>query len=143
MGLLVVACYRRLQVVLSRSLLTSILALADMAKCNEVSYIAVLTTLANQDDARALVRLLVADRLVACGTIVENVLSIYRWQGNLEESKEALVVLKTRQDRWEELKSAVRELHPYEVPELIALPVNDGLPAYTGWLSEQTKQESL
>lgn len=113
-----------------------------MAKCNEVSYIAVLTTLASQDDARALVRQLVTDRLVACGTIVENVLSIYRWQDALEESKEALVVLKTRQDRWEELKSVVRELHPYEVPELIALPVNDGLPAYTGWLSEQTKQES-
>ena len=113
-----------------------------MANCKGVSYIAALTTLGTRADGEALVRRLVMDRLVACGTIVESVLSIYRWKGALEETEEVMVVFKTRQDCWEELMSAVRELHPYDVPELIALPVTDGLPAYTEWLSEQTTQES-
>ena len=112
-----------------------------MANCNEVSYIAVFTTLESQQDAKVLVRSLVKDRLIACGTIIDNVLSVYRWKGAIEESSEVLVMLKTRSDLWEELKTAVRELHPYDVPELISLPMHGGLPDYLEWLSEQTKQE--
>jgi periplasmic divalent cation tolerance protein len=108
-----------------------------------VSYYVVLTTLSNREDAKSLVRRLVTDRLVACGTIVENALSIYEWQGNLEETPEVLVLLKTRQEHWDQLRSVVHNLHPYEVPELLALPVDAGLPAYLAWLGEQTIQESL
>jgi len=102
----------------------------------------VLTTLANRADAESLVRRLVADRLVACGTIVDNAVSIYEWQGNLEETREALVLLKTRGELWERLEAVVRELHTYDVPELLAVPVEDGMPAYLAWLKEQTNQES-
>lgn len=108
----------------------------------DVVYNVVLTTLSSRDDAQSLVRRLVADRLVACGTIVENAFSVYEWQGKLEESREVLVILKTRGELWDRLQAVVRELHPYEVPELLALPVNEGLPAYLGWLAEQTEQES-
>ncbi len=107
----------------------------------DVSYYVVLTTLSSREDAQSLVRRLVTDRLVACGTIVENALSIYEWQGKLEETPEVLVLLKTRQEHWERLRSVVHKLHPYEVPELLALPVDGGLPAYLTWLAEQTTQE--
>lgn len=107
----------------------------------EVAYNIVLTTLGSRDDARSLVRRLVTDRLVACGTVVENAFSIYEWQGKLEETPEVLVVMKTRQDRWDRLQEVVHELHPYDVPELLALPVEKGLPAYLEWLAEQTTQE--
>ena len=109
----------------------------------DVAYSVVLTTLGNRVDAQSLVRRLVEDRLVACGTIVENAFSIYEWQGKLEETSEVLGVLKTREDLWDELQKAVRELHPYDVPELLALPVQKGLPAYLEWLAGQTTWESL
>jgi periplasmic divalent cation tolerance protein len=102
----------------------------------------VLTTLGSRDDAQSLVKRLVVDRLVACGTIVGDAFSIYEWQGQLEQTQEVLVILKTRRDLWDRLQSVVHELHPYEVPELLALPIENGLPAYLGWLVEQTKQES-
>jgi periplasmic divalent cation tolerance protein len=105
-------------------------------------YLLVLTTLGSREDAQTLVRRLVLDRLVACGTIVENAVSIYEWRHELEEAPEVLVLLKTRQSLWERLRSLVCELHPYEVPELIAIPVDRGLPAYLAWVAEQTKQES-
>jgi periplasmic divalent cation tolerance protein len=114
-----------------------------MTKASEdVSYNVVLTTLSSRDDAQTLVRRLVTDRLVACGTIVENALSIYEWQGQLEETPEVLVVLKTREDLWGQLQAVVHDLHPYDVPELLALPIDKGLPTYLGWLAEQTTQES-
>ena len=105
---------------------------------NNVSNIVVLTTLPNAEDARSLVRSLVTDRLVACGTILDHARSIYRWQGKLEETSEALVILKTQSSCWDELRSTIQKLHPYDVPELLALPVEAGLPAYLDWVAEQT-----
>lgn len=107
----------------------------------EISYSVVFTTLRSRADAELLVRRLVTDRVVACGTIVENALSIYEWQGKLEETTEILVMLKTRKDLWDRLQSLVHELHPYDVPELLAIPITEGLPTYLGWLAEQTRQE--
>ena len=113
-----------------------------MNTSKDVSYCVVITTLSSMEDAQSLVRRLVKDRLVACGTIVENAISIYEWQGKLEETPEVMVLLKTRQDLWEQLLSVVHKLHPYDVPELLAIPVDGGLPAYLAWLAEQTTQES-
>lgn len=106
------------------------------------SYCLVLTTLGSKQDAQSLVRRLVDERLVACGTIAENALSIYEWQGKLEETEEVLVLLKTRNGLWERLRTAIEELHPYDVPELLAISVDRGLPAYLAWLADQTTQES-
>src|SRR5256885_624511 len=87
----------------------------------------VLTTLATEEDARRLVTALVGERLVACGTLVTGARSIYRWEGELREENEVLVVLKTDASRWDALAAAVRERHPYAVPELLALPIERGL----------------
>jgi periplasmic divalent cation tolerance protein len=94
----------------------------------------VLTTLATDGDARALVNALVADRLIACGTLLPGARSIYRWQGNVTEEGEVVVLLKTDASKWEALSAAVRERHPYDVPELLALPVARGLDRYLSWL---------
>jgi len=97
----------------------------------------VLTTLANDADARALVTALVAARLVACGTLLPGARSIYRWEGQVTEEAEVVVLLKTDASRWEALCTAVRERHPYQVPELLALPVAQGLEPYLAWLTSE------
>src|SRR6058998_414953 len=95
----------------------------------------VLTTLANDDDARALVTALLADRLIACGTLLPGARSIYRWEGAVTEESEVVVLLKTDAGKWDALCAAVGERHPYEVPELLALTVGRGLQPYLAWLA--------
>jgi len=97
----------------------------------------VLTTLANDADARALVTALVAARLVACGTLLPGARSIYRWEGQVTEEGEVVVLLKTDASRWKALCAAVRERHPYQVPELLALPVERGLERYLSWVTRE------
>jgi periplasmic divalent cation tolerance protein len=103
--------------------------------------ILVLTTLPSSEEARRLVQRLVADRLVACGTVVEGVMSVYRWEGKVESATEAQVILKTQRSRWEDLKSAIEQLHPYDVPELLALPIESGLQAYLDWVGSETTDQ--
>jgi len=100
----------------------------------------VLTTLSTPEAACDLVRELVAARLVACGTVVPGATSIYRWHDAVTTDAEALVLLKTVQARWDALVAAVERLHPYDVPELLALPVGAGLPAYLAWLATETAE---
>lgn len=97
----------------------------------------VLTTLGTEADARALVTALVEQRLIACGTVFPAVRSIYRWEGKVTEAAEVVVLLKTTAARWDALRSSVERLHPYEVPELLALPVTQGLDRYLSWLSNE------
>lgn len=109
-----------------------------MAETGSTDCIVVLTTLGTLEEARTLVRRLVEQRLVACGTILDRALSIYRWKGEIQESTEAVVLLKTRRELWNELLQAVEALHPYEVPELLQLPVDSGLERYLDWLKAET-----
>ncbi len=95
----------------------------------------VLTTLGSADEARNFVTGLVADRLVACGTILPGAASIYRWEGAITEENEAVVLLKTDASKWDALTAAVQERHPYEVPELLAFPVDRGMELYLTWLT--------
>jgi periplasmic divalent cation tolerance protein len=98
-----------------------------------------LTTLGSVEEARAFVRALVDRQLIACGTVLPQATSIYRWEGKVTEEAEAVVLLKTRRERWGDLLDATRTLHPYKVPELLALPVGDGLPAYLDWVTSETR----
>ena len=100
----------------------------------------VLTTLPTASAARALVRALVDRGLVACGTIVDGVTSIYRWEGKVEEAAEVQVVLKTLRGRWDALQQAMIELHPYEVPEVLGLTIASGLQAYLEWVGSETTE---
>jgi periplasmic divalent cation tolerance protein len=97
----------------------------------------VLTTLANEADARTLVTALLARRLIACGTLLPAGRSVYRWEGQVKEESEVVVLLKTDQSCWDTLCDAVRERHPYDVPELLALPVHAGLDRYLAWLEAE------
>ena len=93
-----------------------------------------LTTLAADVDAAALGRTLVAERLAACVNVLPVMTSVYRWQGRVEEEREQQLVIKTGADRVAALAARLRELHPYEVPEFLVLPVSDGSDAYLRWL---------
>jgi periplasmic divalent cation tolerance protein len=98
----------------------------------------VLTTLASDDEALRLVRALLDRRLIACGTILAGGRSIYRWQGKIADEREVVVLLKTRSARLEALQAAFAELHPYKVPELLALSVEAGLDRYLDWINGET-----
>lgn len=100
--------------------------------------IVVLTTLAAPDEARQFVRALLDRRLVACGTLLPGGQSLYRWQGRVVEEQEVVVLLKTRAARIDALRAAFAELHPYKVPELLALPVEAGLEQYLQWIDGET-----
>jgi periplasmic divalent cation tolerance protein len=100
--------------------------------------IVVLTTVASEDEAVKLVRALLERRLIACGTIFPAVRSLYRWQSKIADEREVVVMLKTRSARLESLQNAFRELHPYKVPELLALPVSAGLSKYLEWINGET-----
>ena len=103
-----------------------------------VDAVVVLTTVANADEGVALVRALLERRLVACGTLLPGARSIYRWEGKVADESEVVVLLKTRSAAVESLKHAFGELHPYKVPELLALPVSTGLDRYVDWINAET-----
>jgi periplasmic divalent cation tolerance protein len=100
--------------------------------------IVVLTTLASEEEAVKLVRVLLERRLIACGTVFPPARSLYRWQSKVADEREVVVMLKTRSARLESLQRAFEELHPYKVPELLALPVSAGLGKYLEWINGET-----
>ena len=95
-----------------------------------------LSTVGSAADAERLARALVERRLAACVNVVPGVVSYYRWRGELQRDAERLLVIKTRAERLPALREALRELHPYELPELIALEITGGSEAYLSWLDE-------
>jgi periplasmic divalent cation tolerance protein len=97
-----------------------------------------LSTVASAEDADTLARALVERRLAACVNVVPGVVSHYRWRDALQRDAEHLLVIKTRAERLEALRAAFAELHPYELPELVALTVAGGSDAYLRWLDAET-----
>jgi len=88
--------------------------------------------------ARKLARIVLDERLAACVQIVPWMESLYRWEGQTKTSREWLLLVKTTQSRWPALRERLAELHPYQVPEILALEVHDGLPAYLDWVKSET-----
>jgi periplasmic divalent cation tolerance protein len=107
-----------------------------------VTVIAVLTNLPDSESAFNLARELVRRRLAACVNVLPVATSFYRWQGREEQATEVPVLVKSTRERFAELEHALRELHPYEVPEIIALPVVAGLESYLGWVEAECKPAS-
>ncbi len=103
--------------------------------------IVVLVMCGSRKEARKIARVLVERRLAACvNEIGAPVRSVYRWKGKVETAKEFLLVIKTTKRRFAGLRDAVRELHSYEVPEIVALPVAEGSEAYLNWIDESVKR---
>lgn len=98
----------------------------------------VLMTAPNQESGEFLARELVSERLAACGNVIPGIVSVYWWEGEIEEDDEVLVVLKTAQERVEALVERARALHPYDVPEVLALPVTAGNREYGGWVVRES-----
>jgi periplasmic divalent cation tolerance protein len=101
----------------------------------------ILTNMPDAQSAHALARKLVELKLAACVNILPGVQSIYRWQGGMEEANEITLLIKTSHVRYAEIESAIKASHPYQVPEIIAVPIVAGLPNYLGWIAQETKKD--
>jgi periplasmic divalent cation tolerance protein len=101
--------------------------------------ILVLTNVPDTDVARTIGRELVESRLAACVNYLPQVTSIYRWQNAIEEATEITLLVKTVQERYAEVQAMITRLHPYDLPEIIALTIEHGSPAYLKWIEQETK----
>jgi periplasmic divalent cation tolerance protein len=100
--------------------------------------VVVFITASSADEATRIGRTLVEERLAACANLIPSIASTYWWKDKIEESGEALLVIKTRQDLIERLTARVKALHSYTVPEVIALPILGGNPDYLKWIDDST-----
>jgi periplasmic divalent cation tolerance protein len=103
-------------------------------------FLLALTTVPDEAKGRDIARALVEKRLAACVTVTAAAKSVYRWKGDVCEDAERVLLIKTRAELFPALEEALRSLHPYEVPELIALPVERGSTAYLDWLRAETEK---
>jgi periplasmic divalent cation tolerance protein len=108
-------------------------------RTSQLAVIAVLTNLPDSGSAFNLARELVRLRLAACANVLAPVTSFYRWEGREEETTEYPVLIKSTHARYSELESAIRARHPYDVPEIIAWPIEQGLEAYLNWVEGETR----
>jgi periplasmic divalent cation tolerance protein len=98
-------------------------------------YIQVFTTVDSEAGAQRIAQQVVERRLAACAQVVGPIRSTYWWEGAVETAEEWLCLLKSRADRYQELSTAIHELHPYEVPEILAVPVSGGSADYLAWMN--------
>lgn len=106
-------------------------------------FIIVYVTASSAEEAEQLAQTLVGEKLAACVNRIKSVRSVYRWEGQVEQSDEELLIIKTRKEVFSALEKRVRELHSYSVPEVIALPVIAGSDGYLSWLHNQVASETL
>jgi len=99
-----------------------------------MSYIIVFMTASSREEAVKIVRTLLEERLIACANIMDPVSSFFWWQGKIEDEKEALVIMKSHETLFKKLSERVTELHSYDIPEILALPIVDGSPSYLDWM---------
>ena len=99
----------------------------------------VITNLPDRDSAERVAEALVIQRVAACVNVLAECASIYHWEGKLEHASEVPLLIKTTRAAYPKLEDALRKLHPYELPEIIALPVDTGLPEYLNWVVQETQ----
>ena len=100
-------------------------------------YIQIFTTAEKKEDAEKIARDVVEKRLAACAQVLGPIESTYWWQGEVEKAEEWLCILKSRNDLYAELEKAIKGIHPYDVPEILAVPVISGNPDYLQWLDKE------
>ncbi len=100
----------------------------------------IVTTVEHREDAERIARTLIEERLAACCQISGPVTSVYRWRGKIETTQEWRCTIKTRADLYPRVEQAIRRLHPYEVPEIVATPIAAGSDDYLKWVAEETRE---
>ena len=108
----------------------------DFVTVHEPDVRLLITTFADQEAASAVVRQLLEERLIACGTLLPGALSLYRWEGKIEESSEVIALMKTDQERSTRCMARLKEMHPYDVPEIILLEPEAVSGVYASWVRE-------
>lgn len=103
----------------------------------------ILTNVPDAASAQTLATMLVSERLAACVNVLAPCRSVYRWQRKIESAQEVPLLIKTTTARYAELEAAIRAAHPYELPEIIAVPIAHGLPEYLSWVVTETRTETL
>ncbi len=106
---------------------------------NDPEVLLVLTNLPDRASAQQLAGALIEQRAAACVNILAECQSVYRWQGKTESASEVPVLAKTTRQAYSRLEATIRQHHPYELPEIIAIPVTGGLPAYLHWVVQETQ----
>ncbi len=101
----------------------------------EKTYVVVLVTASNKEEAEKITQCILDERLIACANIIGPVASLFTWKGKTEKAREYVLLMKSRLDLFEKLSEKVKALHSYEVPEIIALPITKGFNPYLEWLS--------
>jgi len=101
-------------------------------------FVVVFITCGSEEEASKIAHALVDERLAACANMISPIRSIYRWQGKICDEREWLLVVKTRETRFQDLEKRVKSLHSYQVPEIISLPILAGSSSYLSWLEEST-----
>lgn len=100
--------------------------------------ILVITNLPDRAAAMSLARALIDERLAACVNVLADCTSVYRWQGTSETAGEVPVLIKTLEQHYPGLERLIKSIHPYELPEIIAVPISNGLPSYLKWIENET-----
>jgi len=108
---------------------------------SQPKHLLVLTTCPGTITAKKIANELVMEKLAACVQVIPGVQSFFRWVGKVDNSEEILLIIKTTTDRYPELQSRIVSLHPYELPEIIAVPISSGLEGYLAWIESNTSTE--
>lgn len=104
----------------------------------DVTYIVVLVTVKNKKEGAKIAEALLAQKLAACVNMLDGVESHFLWKGNVDTAEESLLIIKTRRVSFKDVRKVVKDLHSYDVPEIIALPIIDGDEGYLGWVGDVT-----
>lgn len=107
-----------------------------------MSYNIVIMTASNTEEASKIVQILLEERLIACANIINSVFSFFWWEGRIDKEKEVLVIMKSNENFFKKLAKRVEELHSYDVPEILALPIINGSKSYLEWMKNCLKPVS-
>lgn len=108
----------------------------------DIEFVVVLSTCAHREEAERITQRILEERAAACVNIIDDVTSVYRWKGKIEETRECLLLVKTRRELATRVEGIIKELSSYECPEMIVLPILLGAPQYLHWLADATNPES-
>lgn len=104
---------------------------------NKSKYIQISTTVAKRNDAERIAKILSEQKLSACTQIIGPITSIYRWKGKIQKSQEWLCIVKARRSQYREIEETIKSIHPYELPEIIAVPIIEGSKEYLRWIQKE------